>query len=191
MGFVADTEGGKFVPDGERAAMDKEVTNENYRVPGTDTRIPHTSTLNQFLISTGRGMVDLWAGAKQIVGADVSEQPDDLQQFKKLEKEAPVTSTVGRVAGQVAPTLAVPFGAAASGVRMLSSLPLLSRLAGAGAGTDAMVMGGLQGAMNYVPEGESRAANTVEALAVPGAWRRAWSTPGARHLRSFAAVPNT
>jgi hypothetical protein len=101
---------------------DKEVTNENYRVPFTDTRIPHTSTLNQFLISTGRGMVDLWAGAKQIAGADVSEQPDDLEQFKKLEKEAPITSTVGRVAGQVAPTLAVPFGTAAKGVQMLSKL---------------------------------------------------------------------
>jgi hypothetical protein len=170
MGFVADNAeaGSKFVPD-ERAAITKEVTNENYRIPGTETRIPHTSTLNQFLISTGRGMVDLWAGAKQIAGADVSEQPEDLEQFKKLEKEAPITSTVGRVAGQVAPTLAVPAGAAVRGVQMLSRLPLLSRLAGAGAGTDAMVMGGLQGAMNYVPEGESRAANTAEGAIAGGA----------------------
>lgn len=158
----------KHAPN-ERAQLDKEVTNENYRVPFTDTRIPKTGTINQFLISTGRGMVDLWAGTKQIVGADTSEQPDDLAQFKKLENEAPITSTIGRVAGQVAPTLAVPAGAAAQGVRALSKLPFLSRLAGAGMGTDAMVMGGLQGFINYTPEGESRGANAVTSALASGA----------------------
>jgi hypothetical protein len=45
-----------------------------------------------------------------------------------------------------------------------------------------MVMGGLQGAMNYVPEGESRATNAAEAPpAAP--WRRAWNTLGARRAR--------
>jgi hypothetical protein len=39
-----------------------------------------------------------------------------------------------------------------------------------------MVMGGLQGAMNYVPEGESRAGEHAEGASPAAPWRRAWNT---------------
>src|SRR3954469_25921787 len=99
------------VDEHSRAALDKANANENYRVPFTDARIPHTGTVNQFLISTGRGMIDLWAGGKQITlgvadkvdprgnvsslvtGKDNSraaeytrQQSNELQEFSKLEK---------------------------------------------------------------------------------------------------------
>lgn len=174
-----------------RAALDKANANENYRVPFTDARIPHTGTMNQFLISTGRGYIDLWAGGKQqalgvadkvdprgnvsslVTGKDNSraaeytrQQSGELEEFAKLEKEAPVTSTVGRITGQVAPFLAVPAGAVASGVQAVGrSVPILSRLASAGMGTEAAAMGGLQGFLNFAEEGASRIGNTVAGAA--------------------------
>lgn len=178
---LAKTHGGAEAANDplSRENLDKANAREDYRVPGTDTRIPHTGTVNQFLISTGRGMVDLWAGGKQIVGADTSEQKNELGEYAKLEKEAPVTSTVGRIVGNVAPTLAIPAGAAASGVAAVGrAVPWLSRLAGAGVGTDAMVTGGLQGAMNYAPEGDSRTANTLGGAAGGGLVGKGMETVG-------------
>lgn len=197
MGFVADNAapaGGKFAPDANdelsRENLTKEVTNENYRIPGTDARIPGTGGVNQFLISTGRGMIDLWAGGKQIalgVADKVSpretklgdlvtgkksreeeytaDQQGDLQQFAKLEAEAPATAFAGRIVGQVAPTLAVPGGAIASGLRQAGAATGLPLLARAGMGTEAGIMGGLQGMMNFTSEGESRAANALTGAA--------------------------
>lgn len=154
------------VDEHSRAALDKDLTNENLRISGTNVRIPGTGTVNQFLISTGRGMIDLWAGGKQIVGADTSEQKGELEEFGRLEKEAPITSTVGRVTGQVAPFLAAPAGAVAGGVQAVGrSVPILSRLANAGMGTEASLMGGLQGFLNYAEEGASRVGNAAAGAA--------------------------
>jgi hypothetical protein len=177
MGFVADkpSSPGKFTPDKpdalSRENLERDLVNSNYRIPGTDVEVPFTKYVNQFLVSTGRGMVDLWAGANQLVrtGEDAArytrEQEEELALFEPMKREAPVLSTLGRVTGQVAPTLMVPAGAAAAGVRAAGRLPFLSFLSRAGAGTDAAIMGGLQGAMNFVPEGESRAANVVTGAA--------------------------
>jgi hypothetical protein len=170
MPFVPDkpAESGKFVADPlSRESLEKDLTTEDYRIPGTDTRIPGTGKLNQFLISTGRGMVDLWAGANQLVrtGEEATEytreQEDELALFEPMQREAPITSTVGRIVGQAAPMALIPGGAAASGVRIAGKVPYLSLLSKAGVGTDAAVVGGLQGFLNFVPEGDSRGLNTV------------------------------
>lgn len=178
----------------ERAALDKEMTNANYRVPGTDLRIPGSADLNQFLISTGRGFVDLWAGTKQValLAADtVSPQhtkqseivpggtmsrhaeytkgeTEELNQFKPMEQEAPVVSALGRATGATAPMMAIPGGSMVKGYQALSKLPMLSVLARAGMGTEAATLGGLQSAMTFTPEGESRAGNAAEGALLAG-----------------------
>lgn len=161
--------------EAERAAADKELTEANIRIPGTDVRVPKTGTINQLLITTGRGMVDLWAGGNQLVrtGEDAKkytqEQEDDLALYKKIEKAAPVISTIGRIIGQVAPTMVVPFGAAAKGVQAVGrAVPALSLLSKAGAVTDAAIMGGVQAGLNFVPEGESRAGNMIGGAVAAG-----------------------
>lgn len=208
MAFVPDkTEepsGTKFVPD-EKAKLDAEVTGEKIRVPWTDTYVPGTSGLNQFIISTGRGMVDLWEGTNQVarIAADIvsprqtkhsnlipsgtgtreaeytkNEVTPDLQQFSKMETAAPWLSTGGRILGQAAVTAAIPAGTAAHGVRALSTLPGLSRLAGAGFGTDATIMGGLQGFLNVAPEGQSHGVNAAEGGAAGGIFAKSLQLGG-------------
>jgi hypothetical protein len=164
---------------GEKARLDKELTTENYRVPGTDVRVPHTSALNQFLVSTGRGMVDLWAGANQIVRTGESakeytrQQQEDVDAFKPMQEEAPVISTVGRIVGQMAPSMVIPAGAAASGVQAIGrAAPALSMLSKAGVGTDAAIQGGLLGFMNFAPEGESRGVNALTGAVTAGTFAK-------------------
>lgn len=166
-----------------RAALDRELVNEDYAIPGTSVRVPHTRYINQFLVATGRGIIDLWAGGKQIALSGENEktytreQENELGEFAKLQKESPVIATAGRVTGQVAPTLVVPAGAAAAGVRTVGkAVPALSVLSKAGAATDATVMGGLQGAMNFVPEGESRGVNTALSAATAGLFTKGLQT---------------
>lgn len=196
----------------ERAALDKDVTNEDYLyrgLPGVEVRIPHTGGVNQFLVSTGRGMVDLWAGGTQrvlgavdkiaprsptvsslVTGKDSSReaeytkgQEEDLRVFSKMENEAPVISTLGRIAGQVAPTAVIPGGGAARGVQAIGrAVPGLSMLTKAGVGTDAAIQGGLLGFLNFAKEGDSVLANALTGAAVAGG-----VTKVAQKVAEFAA----
>ena len=161
----------------ERKAIEKDAANRGvtaYRGTPLEFEVPGTAKINQFLISTGRGFVDLWAGANQLVrsGEDAkrytAEQQEDLNRFKTVEEEAPITSAIGRATGQTAPFLAVPGGKIAEGAHMLSKAPALGFLSKAGLGTEAATLGGLQGMMNFTPEGESRGVNAVAGAATAG-----------------------
>lgn len=168
-----------------RERLTKDATTEGeLRLPGMDSGVRISGKPWQFLVSTGRGMIDLWAGGKQValeVGekagvvapgrADeyTAEQEGDLQQYEKIQREAPGTTMAGRITGQIAPTLLIPAGGAARGVNATARGVGLPGLAKAGLATDAALVGGLQGFMNFVPEGESRLKNTLYSAAAGGA----------------------
>lgn len=148
-----------------REALDRELTMEN--APAA-IREPY-----RFLVSTGRGMIDLWEGAKQITNTGGPGQHEaqrgELAEYERIRQASPVTAFAGRVAGQVAPSLAVPAGAVASGFHAVGrAVPALRLLSKAGTVTEAATMSGVQGAMNYVPEGESRLGNTIAATVAGG-----------------------
>ena len=193
----------------ERKDLEKEVAEEDYRIPGTDARIPYTRNLNTFLINTGSGMLDLWEGGKQIVAGAVDkispretklsdlilgkkpesreaeitrEYSAERKLLRPLQENSPYLSAAGRITGQIAPTLVIPVGAGASGLRALSGVRGLSMLAGAGAATDAALMGAAQGALNFTEEGESRLAHMAT-----GAAFGAGSVKG---LQAFARAPS-
>lgn len=200
MGFVADVAkdavaepGGKFVPS-EKAKLDKEIANENVRIPGTDVRVPGSSDVSQFLISTGRGVVDLWAGAKQAAlgAADIVSprqtkmsdlipggtptrlaeytkgETDELNRFKPMEDAAPVTAALGRATGATLPMLAIPGGSVVKGFQTVSKLPMLSVLARAGTATEAATLGGAQAGLSFTPEGQSTGEHVIEGALMSG-----------------------
>ncbi len=104
------------------------------------------------LINLGAGFDTAWQGAKQLgakvgIGSGVSDE--ELTESRRLKQEAAEGTTGGsliQLAGEVAPTLAVPMGAAGS----------LGRAALMGAGG-----GAVAGALQPVLTSESRLANTA------------------------------
>ena len=89
------------------------------------------------------------AGLLQIMGAnDLANSVHNYWEkaYEKSKQANPYTSMTGYGAGIVTPSIAIPFGGSAG---------LLGRTA-AGAG-----IGGAQGALNYVPENESRLTNAL------------------------------
>jgi hypothetical protein len=104
------------------------------------------------LINLGAGFDTAWQGAKQLgakVGLGGGVSDEELTESRRLKQEAAEGTTGGsliQLAGEVAPTLAIPMGAAGSLGR--------AALMGAGGGAAA-------GALQPVLTSESRTANTL------------------------------
>lgn len=150
--------------------------------------IDEMSVLDKWLVSIGRGMVDLPQGAKQIglqVGewagladegsadAYTKEKSTELDYFKKLEEDSPWIAGTGRLVGGVAST-PVPIGAVGGAVARSAAARAVARgaaeaprIANAAAGTlatRALETGAISsaiGAGQFVEEGGSRGANAA------------------------------
>lgn len=141
----------------------------NLRIGPIDTGIPLPQAVNKGLAQFGSGMADWILGAQQIAhGATAQDATEKRKLDAKLNDS--FTGKALNVAGQIAPSLAIPFGYAGAAGR---AAPIV----------EGMVAGAAQGAFQPVAEGESRAANTaigtVAGGAVPGVIQgaRALATP--------------
>ena len=75
---------------------------------GLDTKIPLPPAISSGLTGAGRGLTTV---ARALGLADM-EEPTVTKQFKRLQEERPISTTVGEVAGEAAPFL-LPAGLAA------------------------------------------------------------------------------
>lgn len=124
------------------------------------------------LVGAGRGFTDVKEGvqqfggflgeeaARRVSGVDLDDTAN-MERTRAAQQERDVydrydlgtAGAVGRVAGNVAPTLVVPGAQVRTGAGFLAN-------AGRMAGREAVVGGGI-GATSFVPEGESRLKNTA------------------------------
>lgn len=105
------------------------------------------SSLEKLLVGVGRGFMDVGEGVQQLVGADVSNVPGDLERYESLKEDSPVLSGVGRAVGNIA-AAPVPGGMGAN---------VATRLATAAGAS------GLNQSVMYTPEDESRLENVGKA----------------------------
>lgn len=147
------------------------------------------SGTQKVLANIGGGMMDLATGVRQfytdMTGSDAekaamrAEVEDKRKRDAALAESTPGGKWVGKglqVAGNVAPTLALPVGAA---MRTLTALPRAMGMmrtaatpARLGTGTlvaDAALTGGTLGAVEPVGENESRGVNVLKGAALSGA----------------------
>ena len=147
------------------------------------------SGTDKVLANIGGGMMDLATGVRQFY-TDMTGTEDEKRRMraevdekraldKRLAESTPGGSMVGKglqVFGQVAPTLALPVGAAANIVTKLPrALGLMraaaptARLGTATLAGDAALTGGVLGAIEPVGEGETRSGNVLAGAAMSGA----------------------
>jgi hypothetical protein len=162
------------------------------RAPEPEKPIDPTEGMSgtqKVLANIGGGMMDLVTGVKQLY-TDVTgteEEKAAMRQeveSKRKRDEALAASTPGgkllgkslQVAGSVAPTLALPVGAATRAITSLpraagvmSAAPTAARLGTGALATDAAVTGGALGAIAPVGENESRGVNVLQGAALSGA----------------------
>jgi len=146
------------------------------------------SGTQKVLANIGAGMSDLATGVRQLFtdAAGTDEQKaamrTEVGNKRKLDEQlaasAPGGALVGKglqVGGNVAPTLALPVGAAARAVTALPrALGLMRAATPARAGTvalagDAVLTGGALGALDPLAEGESRGSNVLQGAALSAA----------------------
>jgi len=147
------------------------------------------SGTQKVLANIGGGMMDLATGVRQfytdMTGTDAekdamrAEVDAKRAMDKQLAESTPGGSMVGKglqIFGQVAPTLALPVGAAANIVTKLPrALGLMraaaptARLGTATLAGDAALTGGVLGAVEPVGTNESRGVNVLQGAAMSGA----------------------
>ena len=147
------------------------------------------SNTDKVLANIGGGMMDLATGVRQfytdMTGTDAekaamrAEVDAKRAMDKQLAESTPGGSMVGKglqIFGQVAPTLALPVGAAANIVTKLPrALGLMraaaptARLGTATLAGDAALTGGVLGAVEPVGTNESRGVNVLQGAAMSGA----------------------
>lgn len=147
------------------------------------------SSTQKVLANIGAGMSDLATGVRQLftdaTGTDEDKRTmrADVDSKRALDKRLAAATPGGplvgqglQVAGQVAPTLALPVGAAVNTVtRLPRALGLIkgaaapAKLGTATLAADAALTGGALGAIEPVGEGETRGANVLQGAALSGA----------------------
>lgn len=119
--------------------------------------------LEKLLINYGAGTDSLIKGAKGLFGFG----PDDAEIADKRERDrALADNTVGgsiaQLAGEIAPTLAIPGSGFVKGASLLTrGVPVAARLGTAAAIGDAAIGGGLVGALQLTSSDESRLFNSA------------------------------
>ena len=83
-------------------------------------------------ISTGKGMTDVGRGAANLFGANKQPSETEQEAWMAMQEEAPITSTVGEIAGQALPFAPLAAGGAAvtAGRTLLPSISRKARLEG-------------------------------------------------------------
>ena len=105
MAKLVEVESGESLPAVVTPATQKKaqaaVTNEYDPTSGM-------STMERFLAGTGKGMTDLYRGAKQLVG---KMTPEEYDAIKKQDAALLNTTSgsVGNIVGQAAPFVALPM----------------------------------------------------------------------------------
>lgn len=141
------------------------------------------SRTQRVLANIGAGMADLGLGVRQLYtdvtgteeekAAVRSEVAEKRARDEALAAAAPGGKYVGKglqVAGGVAPTLAVPVGAATALPRALGMMGGTAARAGTGAlALDAALTGAGYGAITPLAEGESRGGNVLSGAAMSAA----------------------
>lgn len=141
----------------------------NLRVGPLDTGIALPQAVNKRLAQFGSGMADWITGAKQIAGIDTKEDAGDKRKLDAQLNDDLLGKGLN-VAGQVAPSFALPFG-------------YLGAAGRAGPIIEGGIAGATQGTLQPVAPGETRAANmaigTLGGAAVPAAVQgfRSLATP--------------
>lgn len=165
-----------------------------------DTGIKLPRAVNAALANVGAGMSDLGLGVRQLFASDKAQGLSDLitdsSPAKRLEREVmekrkldqqlaedsfdmPMGQYAAKglqMAGNIAPTLAIPVGSAVRGATALPrALGIMrgaatpAKLGTAALAADAALMGAATGAVQPVGEGESRGMNMALSVALGGA----------------------
>ncbi len=121
----------------------KSVAADKARIESELVNDPNQSP---FLIGAGRGMMDIVQGVRQLVGADTSNVPAELQSYQKLSEAHPISTTGGRIVGNTAFT-PIPGGVGANAAARLGTAAL------GGAATAGLM---------YTPEDQSRGMNMAK-----------------------------
>lgn len=145
----------------EATAADQAANAEAFKRSEADRPL-----LERALTNVGAGMDTAWQGAKQLFGGGSSdEELADQRRMKAQLAEGTTGGGLLQLAGEVAPTLALPGGAAVGGLTKAGRVgKVLGKALGGprtlrSAAADAAIGGGLAGALQPVLTDESRLAN--------------------------------
>lgn len=129
------------------------------------------STGERYAANLGAGAVQLGRGAMDFVGL---RSDDDVAQSRALDQNLADSVRFGgatQVAGNILPTLAVPFGAVSKGLTAIPKVGGALRAAGVGVralptlAAEGIATGATLGALQETGEGESRVFNTLAGAA--------------------------
>ena len=161
------------------------------RNPEWQAMIEKMSGPEKLMVGIGAGLENAWQGAKQAVSAlgeygtkslpegttaKITQEGTEEQKLMEPLLKQSRAAKAGEIIGGTAPYLAIPGGAEATGTRRMLSA------AATGAGI---------GATSFVPEGESRALNTLAGAGMGAAGAGVLNTANVPINTAFDLVPDT
>jgi hypothetical protein len=166
-----------------------------------------TNTLGKLGLIFSGGANNTWEGAKHFFGQGRSDE----EILQDRERRGALKASVGggahgralaavtETAGEIAPTLAVPFGIVARGINALRGIDAALPMSKLALGVDAATLGGVQGAMSEHTSKESNVVPTTLGVAggalpaaLVGAYQtvRRYTTNGGAVERAFQDIIN-
>ncbi len=186
----------------ERAKLSGGGTGSPRAAVASEPALDPTAGMSKFdkaMANVGAGATDLIMGARQLYTDNFGSEEakakikGEVEEKRRLDKALAKSTDMGilpdwvptagdamQTVGSALPTMILPFGAVAKGVRALPNAvralrgaetvaPTVARLGTGALAADAAVTGATIGALNPVGEGESRAMNMAASAAMSGA----------------------